>query len=212
MVIVLGSGGHTREILGLLRQVNPSRYSHRTYIASSGDDFALERAREIDSNIQANKAPPATKPTDQGELSVVTGVWDLKIVPRARLIHQSILTTPFSAAWSMFACIMALRDAAKTSRAAPFEYPDIVMTNGPATAVMVILASLVLKFFGFAPVWKMRIVYVESWARVNSLSLSGKIILWFGLSDAFVVQWEKLAQKINGNGRKRVRFFGFLSE
>ena len=79
---------------------------------------------------------------------------------------------------------------------------------------MVILASVVLKFFGFAPVHKMKIIYVESWARVKTLSLSGKYLLRMRVCDRFIVQWEELANKINGNGaRKKVEWIGgFLVE
>lgn len=43
--------------------------------------------------------------------------------------------------------------------------------------------------------WQTRIVYVESIARVNSLSLSGKILYHFRIADAFFVQWPHLQHK-----------------
>jgi len=221
MVIVLGSGGHSREMIGLLRRIDPSRYFHRTYIASSGDYHAQAKAREIESNIQRFQAQQgfddiATEKsvddvTPEGKLDPFYGFWELKIVPRARIIHQPIYTTPFSAFRCLAGCIGTLRSASKASKTAPSEYPDIIIANGPATAVMVIVASIVLKFLGLAPVWSMRCVYVESFARVVSLSLSGRIILNLGLSDIFIVQWEKLAQKLNTNGRKRVEYLGILA-
>ena len=221
MVIVLGSGGHSREMIGLLRRLDPGRYFHRTYIASSGDDHAEAKAREIESNIRKFQAEGEFDDiTAEGDLGSITaqgildpacGIWELKIVPRARVIHQPIYTTPFSAFRCLAGCIEALRAASKTSKAATFQYPDVIIVNGPATAVMVIIASIILKFVGLAPVWSMRCIYVESFARVVSLSLSGKIILKLGLSDIFIVQWEKLAQKLNTNNRKRVEYLGILA-
>ncbi len=38
--------------------------------------------------------------------------------------------------------------------------------------------------------WKTKIVYVESFARVNRLSLSGRIA--YLIADRFVVQWPQL--------------------
>ena len=109
--------------------------------------------------------------------------------------------------------MVALHKTSTTSIAAPFEYPDVIITNGPATAVMVLLANFLLKFLGFAPLWKMKTIYVESWARVTKLSLSGKVLLRMGICDKFLVQWEGLAQSINGNGaRKKVEWRGFLVE
>jgi beta-1,4-N-acetylglucosaminyltransferase len=202
MVAVLGSGGHTREMLGLLRIIDPKLYTHRTYIASSGDGLAQKRAFEIESNIQSN-VQSSEHTTLEGELSPNTGVWDFKVVRRAREIHQPIYTTPISAIRSLMACMEALNETARSSKVAPMEYPDVIVTNGPATAVMVILASLILRFLGVAPVWKMKVIFVESWARVNNLSLSGKILLCLGVCDAFIVQWTKLADKINGTGKRK---------
>jgi beta-1,4-N-acetylglucosaminyltransferase len=110
-------------------------------------------------------------------------------------------------------CIRALYATAQTSKVAPLEYPDVIITNGPATAVMVILAATLLKFFAVAPVWKMKIIYVESWARVKTLSLSGKVLLRIGICDKFLVQWESLANTTNGTGaRQKVEWKGFLVE
>jgi beta-1,4-N-acetylglucosaminyltransferase len=78
---------------------------------------------------------------------------------------------------------------------------------------MVILAATLLKLLAIAPARKMKIIYVESWARVRTLSLSGKILLKLGICDKFLVQWESLAKSINGTGAKRkVEWRGFLVE
>ncbi|KAG9240966.1 glycosyltransferase family 1 protein [Calycina marina] len=219
MVVVLGSGGHTREMIGLLRRIDPAHYFQRTYIASSGDAHAEVKAREIESNIRrAQGEKDADGMTDeldlksvpcQGIVDPVNGVWDLKIVPRARAIQQPIYTTPLSALRCLRGCIGALRAACRQSIVAHHGYPDVIMTNGPATAVVVILASYILRLSGMAPTWSMRVIYVESFARVEGLSLSGKIVLGLGLSNVFIVQWEKLAVKLN-NKRKRVEYLGIL--
>ncbi|EEH37376.2 UDP-N-acetylglucosamine transferase subunit alg14 [Paracoccidioides lutzii Pb01] len=89
-------------------------------------------------------------------------------------------------------------------------YPDIILTNGPATAVCVIIAAKILRttdsilpflscFFQLqrpqdaSPRLRkryLRTIFVESWARVTTLSLSGKIVL--PLVDRFLVQWDGL--------------------
>jgi len=54
---------------------------------------------------------------------------------------------------------------------------------------------------------KLRTVYVESWARVKKLSLSG--VLLERVVDRFVVQWPQLAE--GGKGRRRRReYLGVL--
>ncbi|KAI9643357.1 UDP-N-acetylglucosamine transferase subunit [Ciborinia camelliae] len=209
IVVVLGSGGHTAEMISLLRDTNASRYKHRTYIISAGDDFSSTKAQDCEERIQSKLRPtlPCTKP---GEFDSTTGVWDLTVVPRAREIHQPLYTAPISSFWCMRGCIKALHKISVTSTIHP-QYPDVIITNGPATAVIMILASFLLKFLGLAPLWKMQTIYVESWARVKTLSLSGKVLLWLGIYDRFLVQWEDLAKQINGeNVQKRVEWRGFL--
>jgi beta-1,4-N-acetylglucosaminyltransferase len=213
MVVVLGSGGHTAEMMSLLRDIDPRRYAHRTYLVSSGDSFSAGKAAEIERIIQSKHVQSFSAPTKAGETHSMTGTWDLVIVPRARKIHQPLYTTLFSSLWCLIGCLRALHATSKTSRTAPYEYPDVVITNGPATAVMVILAATILKLFAVAPAQKMKIIYVESWARVKTLSLSGKVLLWTGICDKFLVQWEALAKKINGTGtRRKVEWKGFLVE
>jgi beta-1,4-N-acetylglucosaminyltransferase len=213
MIAVLGSGGHTAEMMSLLRDVDPTRWMHRTYIVSSGDSFSAGKAFEIETRIQSKYTQASTGPTQAGEIDPVTGTWDVKVVPRARKIHQPLYTTSLSSLWCLVSCIKVLIETARTSHVATHEYPDIIITNGPATAVMVILASMILKFFAVAPLWKMKNIYVESWARVKTLSLSGKVLLRMGLCDKFLVQWEALERAINGDGaRKNVEWVGFLVE
>ncbi|CAD6450452.1 fb0a6e0f-85d8-4e0f-957e-cb2f460ea825-CDS [Sclerotinia trifoliorum] len=209
MVVVLGSGGHTAEMISLLRDTNAARYKHRTYIISAGDNFSSTKAQDCEERIQS-KLRPSLPCTKSGEFDSTTGIWDLIVVPRAREIHQPLYTAPISSFWCMLGCLKALYTISMTSTIHQ-QYPDILITNGPATAVIMILASFLLKFLGLAPIWKMQTIYVESWARVKTLSLSGKILLWLGIYDRFLVQWEGLAKQLNGDdARKRVEWRGFL--
>lgn len=209
MVVILGSGGHSGEMVSLLRNVDPKRYKHRTYVMSSGDDISAAKAEQAERTIQSRYCQ-RSEPSRPGETDQDTGTWDLRVVPRAREIHQPLYSTPFSALRCLIGCLEALHDISKTSEVVPFEYPDVVIANGPATAVIFILAGMVLKFFGVAPVWKMKSIYVESFARIHTLSLSGKVLLWMGVCDAFLVQWESLATTINRNATRKVEYKGIL--
>ncbi|OCK81748.1 glycosyltransferase family 1 protein [Lepidopterella palustris CBS 459.81] len=221
LLVVLGSGGHTAEMLALLRTLDPQKYTHRTYVVSSGDSFSAERAmefeklvglkaagRERDGRVAGERGQGLT-----GEGGAGVGSYDIAIVPRARRIHQSLLSTPWSALRCLWSCFAVLRAPSaalslpKCSGAASiYGYPDLILTNGPATAVIVILASLILRFFGVGGANardKMRTIYVESWARVTRLSLSGKLLV--KVVDRFLVQWEGL-EGVGGRGE----FFGVL--
>jgi beta-1,4-N-acetylglucosaminyltransferase len=210
MVIVLGSGGHTAEMMSLLRGMDPRRWAHRTYVVSSGDNFSDGKARDIEARIQ-KKYTRSAAPSQKGTSDPLIGKWEVATVPRARKIHQPLYTAPITSLLSLIGSLSVLSRAAKTSIVAPSEYPDLIVTNGPATAVIVILASVILKFFGLAPRQKMKVIYVESWARVRTLSLSGKVLFRMGVCDEFVVQWEVLQRRIDKGGvATKVGWKGFL--
>ena len=43
--------------------------------------------------------------------------------------------------------------------------------------------------------WRGRIVYIESIARVSTLSLSGKLLYHLRIADLFLVQWQELKDR-----------------
>ncbi|KAH0536086.1 hypothetical protein FGG08_007013 [Glutinoglossum americanum] len=204
LLVVLGSGGHTAEMFLLLgRSLNPRLYTARSYLVSAGDEFSAERAEEFERGLWATSA--SAMAGHAGEEDEMRGKrYEIFTVPRARNIHQSLLTTPFSSLNCCLSCFHVLRGTANsnsTNNKIPsppqHQYPDLILCNGPGTAVCVIFTSLLLKYFGVRGTkGKMRTIYVESFARVRTLSLSGKILRW--CCDRFLVQWKGL----KGGGRE----------
>jgi beta-1,4-N-acetylglucosaminyltransferase len=177
ILIVLGSGGHTAEMT-LLLQDNDAKilktFEERTWIVSEGDGFSGSKAAELEKRVEKGKG-------------------EVVVVPRARRVHQSLLTTPIDCLKCLWACVTLLR-----ARSAP----DIILTNGPGTGVILIFASLLQRFlspfFAFGNGHEgTRIIYVESLARVKKLSLSGRILK--RVVDRFVVQWDGLGDEFAGN-------------
>ena len=187
LLVVLGSGGHTAEMLSLLIDLDPHSYTHRSYVIGSGDDFSALKAADFERHL-AQSFPDATQS------------YDINFVPRARRIHQSLLTTPFTSLHCLLACFSVLRSpSTPPSPSNPYTYADLILTNGPATATILILASLLLRFFALPGTsGKMRTIYVESWARVQGLSLSGKILVAVGACERVLVQWEGLSRAGRG--------------
>ena len=72
----------------------------------------------------------------------------------------------------------------------------MILTNGPGTCVMIIIASRILSFLRITG--RARVIFIESFARVKKLSLSGKILLRFNLTDRFLVMWQELADAYKG--------------
>lgn len=61
------------------------------------------------------------------------------------------------------------------------ERPNFIVTTG---------ALVVFPFCVYAKLMKTKIIYIESFARVNNRSLTGKLV--YPLADLFLVQWEPL--------------------
>ena len=70
------------------------------------------------------------------------GTWDLVEVPRAREIHQPLLTSPLSCLQCARACWdLLLRYTTETREghaglAKQKDFPDLILCNGPATATV----------------------------------------------------------------------------
>ncbi|KEF56104.1 uncharacterized protein A1O9_07685 [Exophiala aquamarina CBS 119918] len=217
LLIVLGSGGHTAEMLNILSTSlpylqAPFNFTHRTYVVSSGDSFSAQKAHRFESSLSDNMDSDPTTAT----------TYDVVTVHRARKVHQSLLTAPVSSLRCLWDCIRILRGShpdLQTTKSAR-GCPDLILTNGPGTGVVVIIASIVLLFFGLggdssdndtqatpkgaAKTSQMRSIYIESWARVQTLSLSGRLLK--PLVSRFIVQWPQLVEK---EGR-RVEYIGPL--
>lgn len=193
-------------MLSLLTSLNPAHYNYRTYVIGSGDDFSAGKAEAFEQGLGAEGKKQETVSFANGEGTGIPGIlrgeYSICTVPRARQIHQSLLTSPLSSLRCLYACLKLLY-------CHPYGYPDLILANGPATSLMLILASTILRYFSFQPPirpagqavrghgssGKMRVIYVESWARVKRPSLSGRIIVWCGLCDRVLVQWKGLQDR-----------------
>ena len=99
-------------------------------------------------------------------------------IPRSREVGQFYLTSIASTLYSFwFAIWMVFRVA-----------PDLVLVNGPGTCLPIVISSFFFRVVG----WKTsaRVVFVESFCRVTSLSLTGKLL--YHIADLFCVCWEEL--------------------
>ncbi|KAF7288683.1 UDP-N-acetylglucosamine transferase subunit ALG14 [Mycena chlorophos] len=171
LAVFLGSGGHTTEALALISALDFARYRPRTYILSEGDAFSYQKAV-----YHEDSRATAERPADYRILTI----------PRARRVHQPLLRTPPTALRALLVCIYHFLLAS-----APIG--DVLILNGPGTCFVLCIAAYINKFLGLpAP----RLIYIETFARVQSLSLSGKLLYPF--VDRFVVQWPQLAEKVKG--------------
>ena len=99
-----------------------------------------------------------------------------KTIPRARNVGQSFSSSIFTTINSFFASLSLIS-----------EKPDLLLVNGPGVCLPVVLAMFLGNVLGLT---HCSIVFVESICRVNTLSLTGKLI--YPLCDLFFVYWESL--------------------
>ena len=80
--------------------------------------------------------------------------------------------------------------------------PDLIVSNGPGTAVPLCYASfLIQRCLLVNPASKL--LFIESFCRVRTLSLTAKLLR--PIADKFVVQWPELASK-NANSNTVVYY------
>ncbi|XP_034028470.1 UDP-N-acetylglucosamine transferase subunit ALG14 homolog [Thalassophryne amazonica] len=164
VLVVAGSGGHTTEILRLMGSLSAA-YTPRHYVIAETDKMSEEKICTFENcRAQRDSEPQFT----------------ICRIPRSREVHQSwsssVLSTLNALSYS-FPLVFSLR-------------PDMILCNGPGTCVPPCVAGLLLGILGMK---KVLIVYVESICRVETLSLTGRIL--YLISDYFFVQWSMLRDR-----------------
>ena len=154
-LVVLGSGGHTAEMLRLITAFDFDRYGPLTLVTAATDTTSRAKAeRELPREALA------------------TARW--AEIPRAREVGQSFGSSVPSTLHALWACVHLIWTAA----------PDLILVNGPGTCVPVAVLG---RLSGA------RVIFAESWCRVESLSLTGRIMYW--VAHRFVVHWPELVDR-----------------
>lgn len=122
LMILLGSGGHTAEMFLLLSSLRHPALFRRTYVYTSGDSLSAAKGSEFEASLSGCELRKAAA--------------KVLSVPRARRVKQSWISTPWDALKCLVGCMEVFR---KTG------VPDVVVTNGPGSAVLLILVVIALK-------------------------------------------------------------------
>lgn len=88
-----------------------------------------------------------------------------------------------------------VKNVAQSIRAFLRERPDVVITTG---------AGVVVAFCFLSKLFGKKVIYIESFCRVEEPSLTGRMLYW--IADLFLVQWEELLEKYGG----KAKFWGRL--
>lgn len=171
-IICIGSGGHTTEMLQLLKNLDFNKYTPRYYFIANNDTTSLSKVETFEKGKNNFDGYKVVK------------------IPRSRVVQQyystSIITTLYSILYS-FPIVCLIR-------------PHLVLCNGPGTCIPICGISFLLKTLF---VTDTKIVFVESFCRTKTFSLTGKILSY--LADNFIVQWPNLTKKL-----KRADYIGQL--
>jgi beta-1,4-N-acetylglucosaminyltransferase len=194
LLAILGSGGHTAEMLAMLQGLDTHLYTHRTYVVSAGDALSAQRAKAFEDELRKGAQEAGGRQVERkgGTGEDGYGSYSIWIVPRARNIHQSAITAPFTCLRTLRVSLQLLANPPGLPRHIP-RAPDVILANGPATSAIVIFAQLLLRFMdigGRTGHERTRVVFVESLARVRRVSLSARVVRW--CVDRLLVQWDEL--------------------
>ena len=165
--VVLGSGGHTMEMIKMLNGVNMNQFKPREYIVADTDKMSLQKLHQFETNLESSLS-----------------TYNVHRIYRSRNVGQSYLTSIFTTLIAIFYSIPMMIKIK----------PDVLLVNGPGTCVPCCLIVFVLsRVLHILP--KCKIVFIESICRVTSLSLTGKIFYHVRIVDSFLVQWQELKVK-----------------
>lgn len=207
------TGGHTAEMLALLRGFDLQRYAPRTYYVAATDSMSSQKAHTFESAIAADFKGSGVTTSSETVSSIHEIKNNTSNTQRNKLRHRKAATEktpimqhhPPTPAYSI-TTIPRSREvgqsfitSALTTTIALFhavtavlkQRPDVVLCNGPGTCIPVCIAAVLVRLLGIG---HGRIIYVESIARVYRLSLSGKILYHTRIADAFFVQWKELQE------------------
>lgn len=169
-LIVLGSGGHTAEMMNIITELQKDRFTPRYYVAALTDSMSLQKAQVYEKSLI------------QGEGEKIIENAQFMQIYRSREVGQSYIT---SIATTLLAVLHALWLIIRIR-------PQVIFCNGPGTCIPLCASAFLLKVLGLG--WS-SIFYIESIARVKKLSLSGLLLYKLRISDQFFVQWTQLQQK-----------------
>lgn len=183
LFVFLGSGGHTGEMLRLLDHYQKAIIEGATTIhVGYSDEDSLVKFKDKIGAIVSSK-----------QLQVKIEYHHFK---KARDVGSSVAGSVISIIETLITSMTITYNIKKSMRGKP----NLTLLNGPGTCCIITVWLKLYHLFLWQP---SKIVYVESLARTNRLSLTGKIL--YALADEFVVQWPDLLPAY-----PRAKYYGIL--
>ena len=177
---VLGSGGHTTEMIRLLSSLTKANYQPLYYIVADTDTTSVKRLNNVHEANNQNRDQADEKKCPPNHAYIFK-------IPRAREVGQSYITSIFTTLKSIMLSAHVVLWKIR---------PDVLIINGPGTCIPIAFWTYIGRLLGIC---QGKIIFCESFCRVNTLSLTGKILVKFRMVDMFLVHWQELMDVINKN-------------
>ncbi|KAF9569139.1 UDP-N-acetylglucosamine transferase subunit [Mortierella alpina] len=205
--IFLGSGGHTAEMLQLVSGLDTLKYPLRHYVVGWDDDSSVQKAHRLElgrgqKDITDEYKEYLQTTTGAADVNKVLRGYTIHRIPRSRHVHQSLISTPITLAKSLRIALPLIKTLTCLERRGCNATADgrpkkdrrsILLMNGPGTCFALALAVIGARIVGVPDEATPDLVFVESFARVQTLSLAGKLL--YPLCDVFLVQWPGLQER-----------------
>lgn len=175
LMVVLGSGGHTGEMIYLMEKANLDRFEDVIVVHAACDTLSPLRFS------QTFSLNPSLKSISISYIPI----------PRPIDVHDSYLRAFPKLVYSLCVAAWVLMKAPRVSH---------FFCNGPGVCIPPLLIIYFKRMLSRYPT---KIIFIESFCRVESLSLSALIGQFF--ADELIVHWKKLHKKVSGS-----KFYGFL--
>uniref|UniRef100_A0A0E0D284 UDP-N-acetylglucosamine transferase subunit ALG14 n=1 Tax=Oryza meridionalis TaxID=40149 RepID=A0A0E0D284_9ORYZ len=184
-LIVLGSGGHTAEMMNVVTTLQKDRFTPRYYVAALTDNMSLQKAQVYEQSlvrVEKDRFTPRY---------YVAALTDNMSLQKAQVYEQSLVRVEVDKEEGVenaqFVQIYRSREVGQS-------YITSIATTLLATshAIWIIIRIRPQVVLGLG--WS-SIFYIESIARVKKLSLSGLLLYKLRIADQFFVQWPQLQQK-----------------
>ncbi|XP_014251928.1 UDP-N-acetylglucosamine transferase subunit ALG14 homolog [Cimex lectularius] len=115
-MIVIGSGGHTAEMLKITQFLDIRKYRPRLYVLASTDITSELKVVSVEYNNQ-------------------TGDYVIVRVPRSRAVGQSYFTSVFTTLYAILATVPKML----------YHRPELILCNGPGTCIPVCLIAFLMR-------------------------------------------------------------------
>ena len=166
IMIVFGSGGHTSEMLMMLKpdaskkqQSIFERYGKVYFVIGHSDTWSLRKIKDF---LKENMGINIQDEINKKRLEIVK-------IYRAREVKQSYITSVFTTLYAILHSLLVL------AKIQIFNKLDLVVSNGPGTALPICYIHFILSRVLLFNV-KAKVLFIESFCRVQDLSLTGKLL------------------------------------